>query len=61
MIQSIQGDKPCNSISSKEFLEQTYMLESLRDDYLDKLCPEDNAIAQENYPPVIYQPGQSEK
>jgi hypothetical protein len=38
------------------------MLENLRDNYLDKLCPDDNAVIhQENYPPVIYQPGQSEK
>lgn len=62
MIQQIQQEKPCNSISTKEFLEQTYMLESLRDDYLDKLCPDENSvIPQENYPPVIYQPEQSEK
>lgn len=62
IIQSIQQDKPCNTLSTKEFLEQTYMLESLRDDYLDKLCPDENAIgSEENFPPVIYQPGQSQK
>ena len=38
------------------------MLESFRDDYLDKLCPEDAAaLSQEAYPPVIYQPGESSK
>jgi hypothetical protein len=55
-------EKPCERLSSKEFLKQTYMLESFRDDYLDRVCPDDPAVLpQEAYPPVIYSPVESEK
>ena len=38
------------------------MLESLREDYLDKTCPDDPTFAQEAFlPPVMYRPELSSK